>query len=276
MPACASSPYGPLSPGSAWKLGSLVLHYKQKADREKQHVERLQLQLQQQHKLQEQTQQQLLADSRHHSEQLQRLVQHTSGPPSHIFEPQLPEVNPLGGLGYVWTSGQGVLPRIPEELELAAKATAALSSAPAQQGVPPLPHVQPTTSHTAPQASPTGVGPKPGCRSVPTLGTIGSWEGLYHAMYVGNAAFPAMLDLELQHGSAWRTGSSKRWHEMKVGWEEVLEVAGSAADPLMSPQSLRVQYKLAAQKLDAARLSQGKRGFPSHLKNVIIPKRSRR
>ncbi len=267
VPACASSPYGPVSPGGAQELGSLVLHYKQQTDREKQEVERLQLQLQQQ--------QQLLADSQHHSEQLQRLVQHATGPPRRMGEPQLPEVNPVASLGSVWTSGHGVLPPIPGELQLAANPEAALSSAPAQHGVGSVLKLQPTTLQPAAQASPNAFGPQPGCRSVPTLGTIGSWEGLYQAMCVGSTVFPAMLDLEQQQGSAWRIGSSKRWHELKVGWDEVLEVAGSAADLLTSPQSRRVQYELAAQKLDAARLSQGKLGFPSHLKNVIMPKRSR-
>ena len=274
VPACAASPYGPLTPGGARELRSLVLRYKQQADRAKQEVEQLQLQLQQQHELREQMQQQLLAYSRHHSEQLQRLVQHTTGPPSRILEPQLPEVRPAGSFDYVWSSEHGVLPRISEELEPAAQAKA-LSSAPARHAVGPLLKLQPTTLQPAPLASPNAVGPQPGCRSVPKLGTIGSWEGLYEAMCVGSAVFPAMLDLE-QQGSAWRSGSSNRWHELKVGWDEVLEVAGSAADPPASPQSLRVRYKVAAQKLDAARLSHGKRGFPSHLKNVIMPKRSRR
>jgi hypothetical protein len=228
--------------------------------------------------------QKIMEELRQLKQEVQRLLKRTEGPLSTVLNPLLPTRNAYGGLGYVYSHEHGApVPVLPTPRQLAfplqGDATVPLPQ-PQPQPQPGVPQPRAPASgalvsfqmHAAAtmESSPSSVGPAPGCRAIPTLSTIGSWVNLYKLMYVGASNEPALLDLEDKHGPTWRKGAKKRWHEIKVGWQEILRVS-NAPNILCSPASSRRIYRQAADRLDAARADLGA-AFPTHLKKYILQK----
>lgn len=198
----------------------------------------------------------------------------------------LPLRNNVGGLGYVYSEAHGgIVPRGPQVIR--PSVTAVAPSAPSEQGALGFLNSDQTSAAAAGVAGPAAaaaagvagpagkVAPAPGCRAIPQLSVIKTWVGLFKVMYVGTNLDPPLLDQEALHGYKWRPGAKIRWREVRIGWLEILRVAGNT-DSLMSPSSLRRQYEQAAVTIDEERMLLGrdgsKMGFPSHLKKIIMPK----
>ena len=155
------SPIGSLSPGAARDLVVQLRRNKERAAQAEQRVDRVEKQLAG------------MANAQQHQLQLlQQLTQRAEGPRSTIFDPVLPFENLLGGRGYVFTR-MGVLPCIPEQLELGSQNAAAVGSAPASQS-PPAPAMQPSSLS---EAAAQEFGLPRGVRAIPALSMVGTWGG---------------------------------------------------------------------------------------------------
>lgn len=244
-----------------------------------------------------------------------RLHQADSGqaedaPVSPPVKPQ-PLYNELGGIGYVYSSVYGVLPRIPKPCEPAndsgqvedqdTESGQLLALQTNSQPFTPRAAAGPeseanayltepgeadaaanTLAAAAAAAAAFGANhssvksiARSGSRAIPMLSALGSWEGLVNVMHVGTASAPALLDLEALHGHKWRAGSRSRWREVKVAWKEIQRLAGDV-DENTPAQVLKQQYIEAARQLDKERKTFGpgqtEMGFPTHLKKIIMPK----
>jgi hypothetical protein len=206
---------------------------------------------------------------------MKQVLQRAEGPLATVLNPVLSVRNPYGGLGYIYSHEHaGIIPILPTARQLSFYSASNVTAPVSQPGA--LPETQLPLLPIAPSAtlesSPSEVGPEPppGCRSIPALKVIGSWVGLYKLMYVGTTREHPLLDLEAKHGTRWRPGANKRWHELRVGWAEILRVS-TPSSGFCSPSSLRAKFLKAAQDLDVAR-AELKAHFPSHLKQTIMPK----